>query len=280
MSITDASGNDVSSNSAHIANINPFRYRGYYYDTETGFYYLQSRYYDPVVGRFLNADAILGANGGIIGYNLFAYCGNNPVIYVDYFGNAYLPFPQLTYWGEIHVAVQLHIVMTYGAEMEVIKDNRIRADIVIGGKEVYEIKPVTWKYGFKRIMALAQLYKYVESDPNYIAGKTDISGEFIHRKFIVNYWSESDGLIFYSFKEIKLDKTEKQTKKNTVTVPIPEPAIAFNLNPCYIRIYPYIENVGNALSFGSPNASAIYVAFAVGMAMFAGGNQHWIRQQY
>ena len=42
----------------------PFRYRGYYYDTETGFYYLQSRYYDPVVGRFLNADSIIGANGG------------------------------------------------------------------------------------------------------------------------------------------------------------------------------------------------------------------------
>ncbi len=83
MSITDASGNDVSSNSAHIANINPFRYRGYYYDTETGFYYLQSRYYDPVVGRFLNADAIIGANGGIIGYNAFAYCNNNPVMKYD-----------------------------------------------------------------------------------------------------------------------------------------------------------------------------------------------------
>ncbi len=84
--ITDANGNDVSSNSAHIANINPFRYRGYYYDTETGFYYLQSRYYDPVVGRFLNVDAIIGANGGIIGYNLFAYCNNNPVMHIDSLG--------------------------------------------------------------------------------------------------------------------------------------------------------------------------------------------------
>ena len=40
-----------------IATVNPFRYRGYYYDVETGWYYLQSRYYDPGVGRFLNADA-------------------------------------------------------------------------------------------------------------------------------------------------------------------------------------------------------------------------------
>ncbi len=64
---------------------NPLRYRGYYYDTETGFYYLQSRYYNPTVGRFINADEIgyLGANGTIPSYNLFAYCENNPVNYSD-----------------------------------------------------------------------------------------------------------------------------------------------------------------------------------------------------
>ena len=63
--------------------LNPFRYRGYYYDTESGWYYLQSRYYDPQVGRFINADGIVGANGGITGYNMFAYCNNNPVMYFD-----------------------------------------------------------------------------------------------------------------------------------------------------------------------------------------------------
>ena len=47
-----------------VGTYNPFRYRSYYYDSETGFYYLQSRYYDPTVGRFLNADGIVGANGG------------------------------------------------------------------------------------------------------------------------------------------------------------------------------------------------------------------------
>ena len=92
--ITDGSGNDVSDNPNHIANINPFRYRGYYFDVETGWYYLNARYYDPNVGRFISPDAILGANGGLQGYNLFAYCNNNPVMYIDPNGNLYLPNAQ------------------------------------------------------------------------------------------------------------------------------------------------------------------------------------------
>jgi len=60
---------------------NPIRYRGYYYDTETGLYYLQSRYYDPEVGRFINADTpimVLANGDNIIGMNMFCYCNNNP----------------------------------------------------------------------------------------------------------------------------------------------------------------------------------------------------------
>ena len=70
----------------HIAFINPFRYRGYMYDAESGLYYLGSRYYDPETGRFLNADGLLGANGDILSYNQFAYCSNNPIIYYDHEG--------------------------------------------------------------------------------------------------------------------------------------------------------------------------------------------------
>ena len=62
---------------------NPFRYRGYYYDTETGLYYLNSRYYDPDTGRFINADGYLNANGDLIGFNMYAYCSNNPIMYTD-----------------------------------------------------------------------------------------------------------------------------------------------------------------------------------------------------
>ena len=61
-----------------LAEINPLRYRGYYYDKESGFYYLQSRYYDPAVRRFINADSQIGI-GSIGGYNLFSYCENDPV---------------------------------------------------------------------------------------------------------------------------------------------------------------------------------------------------------
>ena len=60
---------------------NPFRYRSYMYDTETGLYYLLTRYYDPNTGRFLNADGQL--NGNFLGLNLYAYCENNPVNYCD-----------------------------------------------------------------------------------------------------------------------------------------------------------------------------------------------------
>lgn len=88
ISITDNNGNDISNNTNHIANINPFRYRSYYYDTETNLYYLNSRYYNPTWGRFINADGIIGANEDILGYNLYAYCGNNPIIQKDDSGKA------------------------------------------------------------------------------------------------------------------------------------------------------------------------------------------------
>lgn len=67
--------------------LNPLRYRGYYFDTETGFYYLQSRYYDPALGRFINADSYASTGQGFLGYNMFAYCGNRPLVTVDFFGD-------------------------------------------------------------------------------------------------------------------------------------------------------------------------------------------------
>ena len=62
---------------------NPIRYRGYYYDVETEWYYLQSRYYDPQTGRFINADEYLSVGINIFGSNVYAYCGNNPINKID-----------------------------------------------------------------------------------------------------------------------------------------------------------------------------------------------------
>lgn len=82
----DAWGNCTVYNSsdAAIGDLNPLRYRSYYYDAETGFYYLQSRYYDPAICRFINADtfATTDANG-VLSANMFAYCENNPVMRTD-----------------------------------------------------------------------------------------------------------------------------------------------------------------------------------------------------
>jgi len=83
----DAWGNStIAQNVDNMAHINPFRYRGYYRDRGTGFYYLQTRYYDPAIRRFINADnyklvpALAGQRGGL---NMYAYALNNPVSYVD-----------------------------------------------------------------------------------------------------------------------------------------------------------------------------------------------------
>ena len=67
------------SSSGTMASVNPIRYRGYYFDAETGFYYVSSRYYDPEICRFVNADGYISTGQDITSYNMFAYCGNNPV---------------------------------------------------------------------------------------------------------------------------------------------------------------------------------------------------------
>lgn len=85
--VYDAWGNHtITVNVDNIAAINPFRYRGYYYDTETGLYYLNSRYYDPETGRFITPDAtdtLTATPTELTDKNLYAYCDNNPVVRVD-----------------------------------------------------------------------------------------------------------------------------------------------------------------------------------------------------
>ena len=93
-------GNENTS-SSFIGNINPFRYRGYYYDTETGFYYLQTRYYDPSICRFINADnyelvATLSTVPGQL--NMYAYCNNNPIMYTD-------PTGEIVGWAIVLIGV-------------------------------------------------------------------------------------------------------------------------------------------------------------------------------
>lgn len=112
----DAWGNAVTDvldcNANAIAELNPFRYRSYYYDTETGLYFLKSRYYDPELGRFITIDDVSYLDPDTInGLNLYAYCGNNPVDNVDPTGHnpilqffissaAYVSFAVASIWNE------------------------------------------------------------------------------------------------------------------------------------------------------------------------------------
>ena len=101
MYLVDSSGAEVAaydydpygkiiSATGSMAEVNPLRYRGYYYDSETGFYYLQSRYYDPEICRFINADSYASTGQSLLGYNAFAYCGNNPVMRIDHGGDFWM----------------------------------------------------------------------------------------------------------------------------------------------------------------------------------------------
>ena len=112
--ITDRNGDSLmnkQATSSALANRNPLRYRGYYYDVETGFYYLQSRYYDPATRRFINADVYSSTDSSdAISCNMFAYCGNNPVLLYD-------PNGELGLIGLCLLAAFTYATVDYGTQV-------------------------------------------------------------------------------------------------------------------------------------------------------------------
>ncbi len=148
LSVTNAAGAAISDTS-NIALINPLRYRGYYYDSETELYYLQSRYYDPTTSRFINADSYLSTGQDFLGFNSFAYCLNNPVIAVDSSGSAsavcigYESNPICFPWKEAAAcgggAVIVLLVMVLADEVELLP---LPARKVIQAEEKAETKAI------------------------------------------------------------------------------------------------------------------------------------------
>lgn len=135
----DEWGNTLSTSDNDIANINPLRYRGYYYDNETSYYYLQSRYYDPSICRFINSDSFLYAiihKDTITGINLFVYCYNNPIDNSDnsgfsaalagsaffyYFVNYVLP--EIVFYGALFISGVLLVYLLIKIVTDAINNN-------------------------------------------------------------------------------------------------------------------------------------------------------------
>lgn len=115
IAVTDEDGFDVSDNAAHVANANPFRYRGYYYDEETHLYYISTRYYDSLTGKFLNSDTTryLTICKNAPDCNLFAYCGNDPINNTDIEGELLPLVAQYIVRGLVGAAIGLAGLFIY-----------------------------------------------------------------------------------------------------------------------------------------------------------------------
>lgn len=199
-----------------LGETNPLTYRGYVYDTESGYYYLQSRYYDPEIGRFLNADAFASTGQGILGNNMFAYCNSDPANCLDPGGNKRKFWHQLFEDrdpGYIHRAVQVHILSVENARAIIIKSEYIlpgigRADLVcLETNEMWEIK-----YGGSNDQAFldgmsaanAQLDKYISNGAVLRKGASGrFNGVFTinydSSTYVVVYTTPEPGVVIYVF---------------------------------------------------------------------------------
>ena len=139
--VYDAWGNftppEASEDIPSVVTNNPFTYRGYYYDYDLGLYYLQSRYYDCNTGRFISADSYINANGDIVGFNMYAYCSNNPVMFTDETGEGILGFVALCMLGIM--IYEFVVSMTIGdvKASDVIYHNEVHSDELTYGE--YEV---------------------------------------------------------------------------------------------------------------------------------------------
>lgn len=131
LKVTNASGT-VQTSATFIGNVNPIRYRGYSYDTDSGLYYLQSRYYDPEICRFINSDEpemIVASQNTLLSKDLYSYCFNNPPKYVDSNGVWPKITPKIT---------KSHVKITFEIPWKEVKDSLtiqtwiLRAVAIIG----------------------------------------------------------------------------------------------------------------------------------------------------
>ena len=133
----EVDGNDAVTGNHELAELNPFTYRGYQYDQETGLYYLQSRYYNPEWKRFLNADTIDYANLSANKYmenlrnNWFLYCLNNPIVYADFDGHKKEPIESMDPVAVIILTMAVASLMdTYYNSFVIKADMTVRKGVI------------------------------------------------------------------------------------------------------------------------------------------------------
>ena len=195
-----------------MANINPLRYRGYYYDAETGFYYLQSRYYDPAICRFINADSYVSTGEDLRGLNMYAYCMNAPACMIDPDGEA----ANIWYYlftnhdpGFIHRIVQLHILATYNVygllySKEFVMPGVGRADIIKPKTmEIWEIKYIGKDIQARIDQATNQVNNYVTGFAGVKPGAAlEFFGAFVinccNVSYLITYFTPFPGVILYT----------------------------------------------------------------------------------
>ncbi|MBQ7105379.1 MAG: DNRLRE domain-containing protein [Bacilli bacterium] len=135
LSIRDNDGNIITDKN-HIAYLNPFRYRSYYYDNETDLYYLNKRYYNPKWGRFLNADEYAVNISNVCDTNMFAYVSNNPVSRIDESGE---------FWD-----IALDVVSIICSTYEFIKKPTLNNGLYLGADVALAIVPFVPSTGSAR----------------------------------------------------------------------------------------------------------------------------------
>ncbi len=196
-----------------LGTIQPFRYRGYVFDEETGLYYLRSRYFNPNLCRFVNADSHLGFRGEIFAHNVYTYCVNSPVCLLDNDGLVWTMGAYEPYYGFYHSKVQKWIVAhNVGVAMEV-STSTGRIDLYnVCSHEIYEVKPDRPEH----IEAgKAQLERYMRGNlPTQLGNACNLvlppdgTLHYEYEDVVVDVSVRAEGpLILYSAKQTRKKKT-------------------------------------------------------------------------
>ena len=203
-----------------LGELNPFRYRGYMYDAEMEFYYLRNRYYYIDYVRFLNSDIEIGVTVFLFAHNLWAFCRNDPIAYVDPDGDD--PWRMIIpNWGMIHNEVQRYLAEQYGFEKEVQVINLSngktgRVDLMSHSGEIYEIKPNNARALSRgEIQLMNYLSGTVKMPPANFEGFRMSAGSIVFqisfisedKRFRIDVESFGNGMIGYRFDIAQETKT-------------------------------------------------------------------------